>query len=93
MTRKNRTVPFFLLFKKYHFLDIFYHPQVEQLPEVQEEEEEEEEEQELELVGEELPPQQNPQPLKILLISMLLHLVQDILPSSISLIVTLASKA
>jgi hypothetical protein len=89
MTRKNRTVPFFLLFKKYHFLDIFYHPQVEQLPEVQEEEEE----QELELVGEELPPQQNPQPLKILLISMLLHLVQDILPSSISLIVTLASKA
>jgi hypothetical protein len=88
MTRKNRTVPFFLLFKKYHFLDIFYHPQVEQLPEVQEEEEEE-----LELVGEELPPQQNPQPLKILLISMLLHLVQDILPSSISLIVTLASKA
>jgi hypothetical protein len=88
MTRKNRTVPFFLLFKKYHFLDIFYHPQVEQLPEVQEEEE-----QELELVGEELPPQQNPQPLKILLISMLLHLVQDILPSSISLIVTLASKA
>jgi hypothetical protein len=89
MTRKNRTVPFFLLFKKYHFLDIFYHPQVEQLPEVQEEEEE----QELELVGEELPPQQNPQPLKILLISMLLHLLQDILPSSISLIVTLASKA
>lgn len=88
MTRKNRTVPFFLLFKKYHFLDIFYHPQVEQLPEVQEEEE-----QELELVGEELPPQQYPQPLKILLISMLLHLVQDILPSSISLIVTLASKA
>lgn len=88
MTRKNRTVPFFLLFKKYHFLDIFYHPQVEQLPE-----EQEEEEQELELVGEELPPQQNPQPLKILLISMLLHLVQDILPSSISLIVTLASKA
>ena len=88
MTRKNRTVPFFLLFKKYHFLDIFYHPQVEQLPEVQEEEE-----QELELVGEELPPQQNPQPLKILLISMLLHLVQDILPSSISLIVILASKA
>lgn len=88
MTRKNRTVPFFLLFKKYHFLDIFYHPQVEQLPEVQEEEE-----QELELVGEELPPQQNPQPLKILLTSMLLHLVQGILPSSISLIVTLASKA
>ena len=87
MTRKNRTVPFFLLFKKYHFLDIFYHPQVEQLPE------EQEEEQELELVGEELPPQQNPQPLKILLISLLLHLVQDILPSSISLIVTLASKA
>lgn len=26
MTRKNTTVPFFLLFKKYHFLDIFISP-------------------------------------------------------------------
>jgi hypothetical protein len=86
MTQKNRTVPFFLFsIQKILFSWYFYHPQVEQLPE-------EQEEQELELVGEELPPQQTPKPLKILLISLLLHLVQAILPSSISLIVALTSK-
>jgi len=38
-------------------------------------------------------PEQNPKPLKILLIFLLLHFMQDILPSSISLIVALTSKA
>jgi hypothetical protein len=38
-------------------------------------------------------PEQNPKPLKILLIFLLLHFIQDILPSSISLIVALTSKA
>lgn len=64
---------------------VFYHPQVEQLPE-------EQEEQELELVEEEFPPQHNPKPLKILLMLLLLHFTQNILSSSISLIVTLTSK-
>jgi len=65
----------------------FFYPQVEQEPD-----EQELQELELELIEDEVFPVQNPQPLKILLISLLLHLVQDILLSSISLIVALTSK-
>jgi len=65
----------------------FSYPQVEQEPD-----EQELQEFELELIEGEVFPVQNPQPLKILLIFLLLHLVQVILPSSISLIVALTSK-
>jgi hypothetical protein len=61
---------------------------VEQLPD-----EQELQELELEFIEEEDFPEQNPKPLKILLIFLLLHFRQDILPSSISLIVALTSKA
>jgi hypothetical protein len=61
---------------------------VEQLPD-----EQELQELELEFIEEENFPEQNPKPLKILLIFLLLHFIQDILPSSISLIVALTSKA
>jgi hypothetical protein len=61
---------------------------VEQLPD-----EQELQELELEFIEEEDFPEQNPKPLKILLIFLLLHFIQDILPSSISLIVALTSKA
>jgi len=47
---------------------------------------------ELELIEDEDFPVLNPQPLKILLIFLLLHFIQNILPSSISLIVALTSK-
>jgi len=66
---------------------IFY-PQVEQEPG-----EQELQELELELIEDEVFPVLNPHPLKILLIFLLLHFTQDILPSSISLIVALTSKA
>jgi len=66
---------------------IFY-PQVEQEPG-----EQELQELELELIEDEVLPVQTPKPLKILLIFLLLHFTQDILPSSISLIVALTSKA
>jgi len=46
----------------------------------------------LDIVEEEVPPLQTVKPLKILLIFLLLHFKQDILPSSISLIVALISK-
>lgn len=61
---------------------------MEQLPD-----EQELQELELEFIEEEDFPEQNPKPLKILLIFLLLHFIQDILPSSISLIVALTSKA
>jgi len=61
---------------------------VEQLPD-----EQELQELELEFTEEEDFPEQNPKPLKILLMFLLLHFIQDILPSSISLIVALTSKA
>jgi hypothetical protein len=61
---------------------------VEQLPD-----EQELQELELEFIEEEDFPEQNPNPLKILLIFLLLHFIQNILPSSISLIVALTSKA
>jgi hypothetical protein len=61
---------------------------VEQLPD-----EQELQELELEFIEEEDFPEQNPKPLKILLIFLLLHFIQNILPSSISLIVALTSKA
>jgi hypothetical protein len=61
---------------------------VEQLPD-----EQELQELELEFIEEEDFPEQNPKPLKILLIFLLLHFKQNILPSSISLIVALTSKA
>jgi hypothetical protein len=61
---------------------------VEQLPD-----EQELQELELEFIEEEDLPEQNPKPLKILLIFLLLHFIQNILPSSISLIVALTSKA
>jgi hypothetical protein len=61
---------------------------VEQLPD-----EQELQELELEFIEEEDFPEQNPKPLKILLIFLLLHFIQNILPSSISLIVSLTSKA
>ena len=77
--------PFSYFYSKILFSWNFYHPQVEQLPE-------EQEEQELELAEEEFPPQHNPKPLKILLIFLLLHFTQDIFLSSISLIVALTSK-
>jgi hypothetical protein len=60
---------------------------VEQLPD-----EQELQELELEFIEEDFP-EQNPKPLKILLIFLLLHFIQNILPSSISLIVALTSKA
>jgi len=63
------------------------YPQEEQEPDVQELQE-----LELELIEDEDFPVLNPQPLKILLIFLLLHFIQDILPSSISLIVALTSK-
>jgi len=81
---KNRTAPFFY-FKFFIYIKFLFYPQVEQEPD-------EQELQEFELIEDEVFPMQNPQPLKILLVSLLLHLVQDILPSSISLIVTLTSK-
>jgi hypothetical protein len=61
---------------------------VEQLPD-----EQELQELEFEFIEEEDFPEQNPKPLKILLIFLLLHFIQNILPSSISLIVALTSKA
>lgn len=61
---------------------------MEQLPD-----EQELQELELEFIEEEDFPEQNPKPLKILLIFLLLHFIQNILPSSISLIVALTSKA
>jgi hypothetical protein len=61
---------------------------VEQLPD-----EQELQELELEFIEEEDFPEQNPKPLKILLIFLLLHFIQNTLPSSISLIVALTSKA
>jgi len=64
-----------------------FHPQVEQEPD-----EHELQELELELIEDEVFPVENPQPLKILFIFLLLHFTQYILPSSISLIVTLTSK-
>ncbi len=82
---KNRTVPFSpLSISKFY---IFYHPQVEQVSD-----EQELQELELELIEDEVFPVQTPKPLKILLIFLLLHFTQDILPSSISLIVALTSK-
>jgi len=47
---------------------------------------------EFDVVEEELPALQNPKPLKILLIFLLWHFTQDILPSSISLMVARTSK-
>ena len=64
-----------------------FYPQVEQEPD-----EQELQELELELIEDEDLPVQTPKPLKILLIFLLLHFTQDILPSSISLIVALTSK-
>jgi len=78
MTPKNRTVPFFLF---------PYIPQVEQ-----ELDEQVLHELEFDVVEEEFPPLQNPNPLKILLIFLLWHFTQDILPSSISLMVARTSK-
>jgi hypothetical protein len=77
------------LLKPLPFLTKFFifYPQVEQDPD-----EHELQELELELIGVEVFPVQNPQPLKILFIFLLLHFSQDILPSSISLIVALTSK-
>jgi Na+/H+ antiporter NhaD/arsenite permease-like protein len=77
-----------LPFKLIICVKYYFYPQVEQEPD-----EQELQELELELIEDKVFPVQNPQPLKILLISLLLHLVQDILPSSISLIVALTSKA
>lgn len=78
----HTNLKFLHTFKKILF--IFY-LQVEQVPD-------EQELQELELIEDEDFPVQTPKPLKILLIFLLLHFTQDILPSSISLIVTLTSK-
>jgi hypothetical protein len=72
--------PLFTLF-------IIFYPQIEQ-----ESDEHELQELELELIEDEVFPMQNPQPLKILLMFLLLHFSQAILPSSISLIVALTSK-
>ena len=74
----------FLLLKIFIF---FYPPHVEQVPD-----EQELQELKLDIVEEEVPPLQTVKPLKILLIFLLLHFKQDILPSSISLIVALISK-
>jgi len=81
---KKIAVPFFSIVCIKFF--IFY-PQVEHEPD-----EQELQELEFELTEDEVFPVQNPQPLKILLIFLLLHFTQDILPSSISLIVALTSK-
>ncbi len=76
---KNRTVPLFSI-------STFY-PQVEQVPDKQELQE-----LEPELIEDKDFPVHTPKPLKILLIFLLLHFTQDILPSSISLIAALTSK-